>query len=67
MAKICCYLLLLSLLNRQLNANPGLRVRITQKGLEYGMCDVFRIWWWYCIQFLHDRHLGKQQQWKEIP
>ncbi|KAM6381867.1 BPI fold-containing family C protein [Alca torda] len=35
MAKICCSLLLLSLLSGQLNANPGLKVRITQKGLEY--------------------------------
>ncbi|PKU47220.1 bpi fold-containing family c protein [Limosa lapponica baueri] len=35
MVKICCSLLLLSLLSGQLNANPGLKVRITQKGLEY--------------------------------
>lgn len=56
MVKICCSLLLLSLLNRQLNANPGLKVRITQKGLEYGMCDVFRSCWWYCIESWHDRH-----------
>ncbi|XP_039918466.1 BPI fold-containing family C protein-like isoform X2 [Hirundo rustica] len=35
MLKICCFLLLLSLLSGQLNANPGLKVRITQKGLEY--------------------------------
>ncbi|XP_040451663.1 BPI fold-containing family C protein [Falco naumanni] len=35
MVKICCFLLLLSLLSGQLNASPGLKVRITQKGLEY--------------------------------
>uniref|UniRef100_U3KFV8 Bactericidal permeability-increasing protein n=2 Tax=Ficedula albicollis TaxID=59894 RepID=U3KFV8_FICAL len=35
MLKICCSLLLLSLLSGQLSANPGLKVRITQKGLEY--------------------------------
>ncbi|XP_027513070.1 BPI fold-containing family C protein isoform X1 [Corapipo altera] len=35
MLKICCSLLLLSLLSGQFNANPGLKVRITQKGLEY--------------------------------
>nr|XP_009498656.1 PREDICTED: BPI fold-containing family C protein-like [Phalacrocorax carbo] len=35
MVKICCSLLLLSLLSGQLSANPGLKVRITQKGLEY--------------------------------
>ncbi|KAM6293221.1 BPI fold-containing family C protein-like isoform 1-T3 [Porphyrio hochstetteri] len=35
MVKICCFLLLLSLLSEQLYANPGLKVRITQKGLEY--------------------------------
>ncbi|XP_021150379.2 BPI fold-containing family C protein isoform X1 [Columba livia] len=32
---IYCSLLLLSLLSGQLNANPGVKVRITQKGLEY--------------------------------
>ncbi|XP_009904328.1 BPI fold-containing family C protein [Dryobates pubescens] len=35
MVKICCYLLLLSLLSGQLSANPGVKVRITRKGLEY--------------------------------
>ncbi|XP_013802852.1 BPI fold-containing family C protein-like [Apteryx mantelli] len=35
MLKICCSLLLLSLLSLQLKANPGLKVRISQKGLEY--------------------------------
>ncbi|OPJ80422.1 BPI fold-containing family C protein [Patagioenas fasciata monilis] len=35
MVKICCSLLLLSLLSGQINANPGVKVRITQKGLEY--------------------------------
>ncbi|XP_065597387.1 BPI fold-containing family C protein-like [Cyrtonyx montezumae] len=35
MVKICCSLLLLSLLSVQLKANPGLKVRITQKALEY--------------------------------
>ncbi|XP_010205786.2 BPI fold-containing family C protein [Colius striatus] len=35
MVKIFWSLLLLSLLSGQLNANPGLKVRITQKGLEY--------------------------------
>ncbi|XP_066040746.1 BPI fold-containing family C protein isoform X2 [Chamaea fasciata] len=35
MLKICCSLLLLSLLSRQVSARPGLKVRITQKGLEY--------------------------------
>ncbi|XP_008944608.1 PREDICTED: BPI fold-containing family C protein-like [Merops nubicus] len=35
MVKICCSLLLLSLLSGQLNAKPGVKVRITQKGLEY--------------------------------
>ncbi|XP_062425403.1 BPI fold-containing family C protein-like [Rhea pennata] len=35
MLKICCYLLLLNLLGLQLKANPGLKVRISQKGLEY--------------------------------
>lgn len=38
MVKICCSLLLLSLLSVQLKANPGLKVRITQKALEYGRC-----------------------------
>ena len=66
MVKICCSLLFLSLLGGQLNANPGLKVRITQKGLEYGMCDVFMVWWWYCIESWYDRHLGKQRQWREM-
>ncbi|XP_071280378.1 BPI fold-containing family C protein [Agelaius tricolor] len=35
MLKICCSLLLLSLLSGLLSANPGVKVRITQKGLEY--------------------------------
>ncbi|XP_030324435.1 BPI fold-containing family C protein [Calypte anna] len=35
MVKFCCSLLLFSLLSGQLNANPGLKVRITQKGLDY--------------------------------
>ncbi|XP_031455927.1 BPI fold-containing family C protein [Phasianus colchicus] len=35
MVKICCSLLLLSLLSVQLKANPGLKVRITQKALDY--------------------------------
>ncbi|KAM6321200.1 BPI fold-containing family C protein-like [Aegotheles albertisi] len=35
MVKIRCSLLVLSLLSVHLNANPGLKVRITQKGLEY--------------------------------
>ncbi|OXB59118.1 hypothetical protein ASZ78_006359 [Callipepla squamata] len=35
MVKICCSLLLLSLLSVQLKANPGVKVRITQKALEY--------------------------------
>ncbi|XP_035196601.1 BPI fold-containing family C protein-like [Oxyura jamaicensis] len=33
--KACCSLLLLSLVWVQLNANPGVKVRLTQKGLEY--------------------------------
>lgn len=52
---IYCSLLLLSLLSGQLNANPGIKVRITQKGLEYGMCDVFTIWWWYCIESWYEK------------
>ncbi|XP_009682654.1 BPI fold-containing family C protein [Struthio camelus] len=35
MAKTCCSLLVLSLFSLQLEANPGLKVRISQKGLEY--------------------------------
>lgn len=42
MLSICCSLLLLSFLSGQLSANPGLKVRITQKGLEYGRCDDLR-------------------------
>ncbi|XP_032037314.1 BPI fold-containing family C protein [Aythya fuligula] len=33
--KACCSLLLLSLVCVQLKANPGVKVRLTQKGLEY--------------------------------
>lgn len=49
--KICCSLLLLSLLSGQLRTNPGLKVRITQKGLEYGMCDVLRSCQWHCLEY----------------
>ncbi|KAL9854181.1 LOW QUALITY PROTEIN: BPI fold-containing family C protein [Geothlypis trichas] len=35
MLKICCSLLLLLLLSGLLSANPGVKVRMTQKGLEY--------------------------------
>ncbi|XP_064558577.1 BPI fold-containing family C protein [Zonotrichia leucophrys gambelii] len=35
MLKICCSLILLSLLSGLLSASPGVKVRITQKGLEY--------------------------------
>ncbi|XP_067415095.1 BPI fold-containing family C protein [Emydura macquarii macquarii] len=36
MLKFWCFFLLLHLLIQQLDANPGLKVRITQKGLDYG-------------------------------
>ncbi|XP_042322393.1 BPI fold-containing family C protein [Sceloporus undulatus] len=35
--KICGFLLLLSLLSLCLDANPGIKVKITQKGLNFGM------------------------------
>lgn len=36
------YSFLLCSLSLQLEANPGLKVRITQKGLDYGMSNIAR-------------------------
>lgn len=36
------YSFLPCLLFLQLEANPGLKVRITQRGLDYGMSDIAR-------------------------
>ncbi|XP_019344766.2 BPI fold-containing family C protein isoform X1 [Alligator mississippiensis] len=36
MMKVWCFILLLSWFTLQLDANPGLKVRITQKGLDFG-------------------------------